>query len=271
MAGANHFPGRPGRDPGRGKGVGVPDRPETAQIAEVPDWLLAQVAFFLDHTSPGSTPHVPEVVLRLGTEAVPLWHAIERKLPRRTKVPPYWGFAWPGGQAVARYVLDHPQLVAGKQVLDLASGSGIIAIAAAKAGAAHVRACDIDPLAVIAISMNADANGVAVAASGADIIRAEGDFNPSDIDLVLAGDIFYDHDLVAPATAFLQRCRRAGARVLLGDPGRPGLPKHLLTKRSEYPVPVSADNQYTGAGARAGANNVLATVWEFEARAVATL
>jgi predicted nicotinamide N-methyase len=244
----------------------VPDQIESAPpSAELPDWLVAQVEFFLEHTSPGSTPHVPEVVLRLGTEAVPLWHAIERKLPRRTKVPPYWGFAWPGGQAVARYVLDHPHLVAGKTVLDLASGSGIIAIAAAKAGATRVMAHDIDPLAVIAIAMNADANGVAVEASGVDIIRQDSDFDESAVDVVLAGDIFYDHDLGIRATAFLQRCRMAGCVVLLGDPGRAGLPKHLLTKRREYLVPVAVDNQYTAAATHDDRHNVLATVWELEA------
>jgi predicted nicotinamide N-methyase len=244
----------------------VPDQLELApQPAELPDWLVAQVEFFLQHTSPSSTPHVPEVVLRLGDEAVPLWHAIERKLPRRQKVPPYWGFAWPGGQAVARYVLDHPHLVAGKRVLDLASGSGIIAIAAAKSGAARVMAHDVDPLAVIAIAMNADANGVAVEASGIDIVREDSDFDMSAIDVVLAGDIFYDHDLAACATAFLQRCRLAGCVVLLGDPGRAALPKQLLAKRREYLVPVSADNQYTAAATRDDDHSVLATVWELEA------
>jgi predicted nicotinamide N-methyase len=244
----------------------VSDEPEPApQSAELPDWLVAQVEFFLAHTSPGSTPHVPEVVLRLGVEAVPLWDAIERKLPPRTRTPPYWGFAWPGGQAVARYVLDHPRLVAGKRVLDLASGSGIIAIAAAKAGAAHVAAHDVDPLAVIATAMNADANGVVVAASAVDIVRDDSDFDVSAVDVVLAGDVFYDHSLAILATAFLRRCRVAGCLVLLGDPGRAGLPTHLLTKRREYLVPVAAENQYTAAGTQDARHNVLATVWELEA------
>jgi predicted nicotinamide N-methyase len=247
-------------------GAAVSDQLEPApQPAELPDWLVEQVKFFLQHTSPGATPHVPEVVLRLGTEAVPLWHAIERKLRRRTKAPPYWGFAWPGGQAVARYVLDRPHLVAGKRVLDLASGSGIVAIAAAKAGAVRVMAHDVDPLAVIAIAMNADANAVAVEASGVDIVREDSGFDLSAIDVVLAGDIFYEHDLAVRATAFLQRCRIAGCAVFLGDPGRAALPKHLLTKRHEYPVPVTAENQYTAAATGNDRDSVLATVWELEA------
>jgi len=244
----------------------VPDEPQPAQqSAELPDWLVAQVKFFLEHTSLGSTPHVPEVVLRLGAEAVPLWDAIERKLPHRAKAPPYWGFAWPGGQAVARYVLDHPHVVVAKRVLDLASGSGIVAIAAAKAGAVRVIAHDIDPLAVIAIAMNADANGVVVEASAVDIVQESSDFDVAAIDVVLAGDVFYDPNLVLRATKFLQRCRIAGCTVLIGDPGRAALPKHLLTKRHEYLVAVSAESQYTAAAVRDDRHNVLATVWELEA------
>lgn len=236
------------------------DEPSTAHPGELPDWLAAQVRFFVEHTSLGATPHVPEVALRLGTEAVPLWDAIERKLQAPAKAPPYWAFAWPGGQAVARYVLDHRHIVVGKRVLDLASGCGIIAIAAAKAGAARVLAHDIDPLSVVAIAMNADANGVAVEASATDIVRQDSDFDLSTIDVVLAGDVFYDAALVVRATAFLQRCRNAGSMVLLGDPGRAALPTQLLMKRQDYVVPVSAESQYTGA--TVGDSSVLATVWE---------
>jgi predicted nicotinamide N-methyase len=241
-----------------------------AAAAKLPSWLVAKVEFFLSHTSLVATPHVPEVLLRLGTEAVPLWDAVQRKLgAANAKAPPYWGFAWPGGQAVARYVLDHPHLVAGKRVLDLAAGSGVAAIAAAKAGAARVTAHDIDPLAVVAIAMNADANGVAVEASAVDLVRQDGAFDSSAFDVILAGDVFYDHDLAGRATAFLQGCRAAGCVVLLGDPGRPLLPRHLLASRAEYLVPVAFENQYTAAATGDDRHCVRATVWELETGAAA--
>ncbi len=244
--------------------------PSSALTADVPDWLLAKVEFFLAHTSRGATPHVPEVLLGLGTEAVPLWDEINRELgPALGRAPPYWGFAWPGGQAVARYVLDHPEIVAGKCVLDIASGSGIVAIAAAKAGAARVIAQDIDPLAVVAITMNADANGVAIDASAVDIICDDSPFDAASVDVVLAGDVFYDADLAVRATAFLRRCRSAGSVVLVGDPGRAALPRHLLNSRVEYVVPVAPENQYTAAKTRAGSAGVLAMVWELEAASAA--
>jgi predicted nicotinamide N-methyase len=242
----------------------LPDGELPTHPADLPAWLVARVDFFLANTSLGSTPQLPEIVLRLGAEAVPLWHAIEREFGAADgKSPPYWGFAWPGGQAVARYVLDHPSIVAGRRVLDLASGSGVVAIAAAKAGALHVVANDIDQLAVVAIAMNADANGVAIAANAHDLVR-DGAFDCSAFDVVLAGDIFYDHDLAIHATAFLQRCRAAGSIVLVGDPGRAALPRQILTKRSEYPVPVAPENQYTAAETRDDRHSVLATVWELE-------
>jgi predicted nicotinamide N-methyase len=247
--------------------VPVSDEPQPAcTVAELPAWLAAQVEFFLAHTARCPTPLVPEIVLHLGTEAVPLWDAIEREFGGVVgKAPPYWGFAWPGGQAVARHVLDHPHLVAGRRVLDLASGCGIIAIAAAKAAAVRVVAHDIDPFAVIAIAMNADANRVAVEASAVDLLRDDCEFDFSGIDMVLAGDVFYDRDLAVRATAFLQRCRAAGCVVLLGDPGRADLPKHLLVKRGEYLVAVAPENQYTAAATRDASHNVSTMVWEFEA------
>jgi predicted nicotinamide N-methyase len=167
-------------------------------------------------------------------------------------------------------VLDHPQIVAGRRVLDFASGCGISVIAAARGEALRVVAHDIDPLAVIAITMNADANCVTVEASAQDLLRDDADFDPSGIDLVLAGDAFYDGDLAARATAFLQRCRRAGCTVLIGDPGRAALPRQLLVKRAEYVVPVGTDNQYTAATTGEARDRVLATVWELDAGKVAT-
>jgi predicted nicotinamide N-methyase len=234
--------------------------------ADLPDWIAGRLEFFLAHTTRCATPHVPEIVLYLGTEAVPLWDAIERQFgPAAATAPPYWAFAWPGGQAVARHVLDHPEIVAGRRVLDFASGCGISAIAAARGEALRVAAHDIDPFAVIAITMNADANGVAVEASAQDLLQDNADFDPSGIDVVLAGDAFYDGDLAVRATAFLKRCRRTGCTVLIGDPGRAALPRHLLVKRGEYVVPVGADNQYTAATTREACDRVLATVWELDA------
>jgi predicted nicotinamide N-methyase len=252
----------------------MPDAPQLdSRAAEMSEWIAARVEFFLAHTVCCATPAVPEITLRLGREAVPLWDAIERSFGQTAAAaPPYWGFAWPGGQAVARHVLDHPQLVAGRRVLDFASGCGISAIAAARAAALRVVAHDIDPFAVIAISMNADANRVAVEASAVDLLRDDACFDCSGIDLVLVGDAFYDGGFAARATAFLLRCRRAGCTVLIGDPGRAALPRELLVKRAEYVVPVAAENQYTAAATREAHDNVLATVWELDAaKAAATL
>jgi predicted nicotinamide N-methyase len=239
---------------------------ETQEVSglalDLPPWLVEQVEFFFAHTLSVATPSVPEIVLRLGDEAVPLWNAIERKLGLSGRVPPYWAFAWPGGQAVARYVLDHPHVVAGRRVLDFGSGSGIVAIAAAKAGAAHVLASDIDSLAGIAIAMNADANGVTIEATVIDVLREESKFDLSCVDVILAGDMFYDHVLSVRATVFLQRCRAAGCDVLLGDPGRADLPTHLLSKIGEYLIPVSNTNQYTAAVTERDGDKVCAYVWE---------
>src|SRR5258707_6579396 len=145
---------------------------------------------------------------------------------------PFWGYTWAACLALARHVLDHPQLVAGCRVLDLASGSGLIAIAAAQSGAAHVIANDVDPLAVIAISLNADANAVAVEASAADLLPPDSGFDPAAVDVVLVGEVFYDHDLAGPALAFLERCRAARCLVLIGDPRRAHLPIERLTNIS---------------------------------------
>jgi predicted nicotinamide N-methyase len=234
-----------------------------APAGELPDWIAARVDFFLARTVHCSTPLVPEIALHLGSEAVSLWDAIARAFGHPAGIaPPYWAFAWPGGQALARYILDHPQLVAGRRVLDLASGCGIVGIAAARTSAQRVLAHDIDPFAVIAIAMNAEANRAAVEASAVDLLCADSKFDCGAINLVLAGDAFYDHELAIRATAFLRRCRDAGVAVLLGDPGRAALPKNLLRQRGEYLVPVAAQSQYTAAGE--AVDRVLTAVWEFQ-------
>lgn len=145
---------------------------------------------------------------------------------------PYWARPWGGGLALARHVLDHPELVAGRRVLDLGAGSGLVAIAAALAGAGEVRAVDVDPYAVTAARLNAAANGVSIEAAQADLL----DLDPPDVDLMLVGDLFYDPGLATRVEAFLRRCRAAGIAVLIGDPFRAPLPAERLAVVAEYPV-----------------------------------
>jgi predicted nicotinamide N-methyase len=236
------------------------DEPSGISIIEIAEFVLA-------NTQVNTTAHVPEIRLHLGVEALPLWQAIEHILGRTVTSPPYWAFAWAGGQSLARYLLDHPQLVAGRRVLDLASGSGIAAIAAAKAGAARVIANDIDAFAVAAIVINADANGVTVEPTGADLLADESAFAPESVDVVIAADICYERDTGARAMTFLRRCRAAGALVIIGDPGREHLPQQTLVKRAEYMVPVTRDVQYTAAIGDGGRDHDLrfAGVWELAA------
>ena len=165
---------------------------------------------------------------------------------------PYWARPWGGGLALARHVLDHPETVAGKRVLDLGAGSGLVAIAAALAGAGEVRAADVDPYAVAATRLNAAANGVAVEAIHDDLTAGD----PPDVELLLVGDLFYDPDLAARVTAFLERCVAAGIAVLIGDPFRAHLPIERLRVVAEYPV---ADYGDPDGAARAAA------VFAFEA------
>ena len=163
---------------------------------------------------------VPEVLLHQADEPIGLWELTEGEFSS-DRPPPFWAFAWAGGQALARYVTDHPELVAGRRVLDLASGSGLVAIAAARAGAASVRAVEVDELAVAAVALNAEANGVRVDAEFGDIL----DGDAGDAEVVLAGDVFYSEAMARRVLRFLLRAARAGAPVLVGDPGRAFLPR----------------------------------------------
>ncbi|WP_432824334.1 class I SAM-dependent methyltransferase [Dactylosporangium sp. CA-092794] len=190
--------------------------------------------FVLANTRLSAVPLTPEVHLRLAEEAIELWERTESDHGAQL-APPFWAFAWAGGQALARYVLDHPAVLAGRGVLDLAAGSGLVAIAAMKAGAARVTAVEIDPLAVAAIGVNAEANGVAVTALLADVLEQE----PGE-DVVLAGDVFYSREMTRRMLGYLRRAAAAGATVLVGDPGRAYLPKEHLTLLAEYDVPVPA-------------------------------
>lgn len=184
-------------------------------------------------------PHVPEIRLHLADESVPLWHKTEEELGAIGLPPPYWAFAWAGGQALARYLLDHRELVAGARVLDLAAGSGLVGIAAALAGAAPVVASDIDALAEDAIALNGAANGVYVEVLVQDLLDRP--VPGSRYDVILVGDLFYERDTAARALAFLEAHAAHGSRVLIGDPGRTYLPRHRLEMCREYSVPVTRD------------------------------
>lgn len=178
-------------------------------------------------------PFVPEVRLHLADDAIVWWARMEAEAGK-VLPPPFWASAWAGGQAVARYVLDHPETVAGRRVLDLASGSGLVAIAAGLAGAAEVTANDIDPYALAAITLNARANGVAVTAAYGDLLDGEGD----ESQLILAGDVFYSRPLAERMLTFLERVVARGVDVLVGDPGRAYLPSDRLEKVTSYRVPT---------------------------------
>jgi predicted nicotinamide N-methyase len=183
------------------------------------------------------TPFVPEVVLHCADDAYSVWTATATTTSgaRDESAPmPFWSFPWAGGQALARYVLDNPNLVIGRRVLDLAAGSGLVAIAAAMAGASDVTANDIDPYASAAQELNAQANGVRITTVTADILDAE-----SDADVVLAGDVCYEREFADRLVAFLRRASSRGADVLLGDPGRAYLPRESLDEVASYDVPTS--------------------------------
>jgi predicted nicotinamide N-methyase len=181
-------------------------------------------------------PLVPEIRLHQAGEPIGLWQQTELATGRTGLDPPFWAFAWAGGQALARYLLDHPEVVSGRRVIDVASGSGLVAIAAAKAGAADVAAYDVDPLAVAAITINAGANDVAVLAACRDVLDEESLPSPG-TDLVLVADAFYERDLAGRVTRFLERGRARGAAVLVGDFGRAYLPRDRLTPVTSYDVP----------------------------------
>jgi predicted nicotinamide N-methyase len=195
-------------------------------------------AFILANTSLERPPHTPELQLRLASEITPIWKLTEEALAGIGLPPPFWAFAWAGGQALARYVLDHPQLVAGQGVVDFAAGSGIVAIAAAKAGAARVLAADIDPFCAAAVALNAQANGVAVEFTADDLLDAP---PPAWAGVILAGDICYEKPLAERVMAWLGAARAAGATVLIGDPGRSYFPRVGLTKLAEYQVPTTRE------------------------------
>jgi predicted nicotinamide N-methyase len=217
-------------------------------------------------------PFVPELSLQLGEDIVGLWERTEAWAGRSGLSPPFWAFAWAGGLGLARYLLDHPEAVRGRRVLDLATGCGVVAVAAAVAGAQQVTANDVDPLALAAARMNARANGVDIGVLGGDLLapggpgpQTAGEREPAEAasgaEVVLAGDVFYDRELADDALSFLQQAAERGARVLVGDPGRRYLPQALLLPLARYDVPVPRDLE--------SVDHVTVTVWWLPARAEA--
>ena len=180
-----------------------------------------------------AAPLVPELKLHLATEIVPLWRKTEEELSEMGVPPPYWAFAWAGGQALARYVLDNPALVAGKRVLDFGAGSGIVALAAARAGAAEILAADIDKFSIAAINANAKANGLTVATTAEDMIGGGEAF-----DVILVGDMCYERPLAERLMAWL---KASAAQILLGDPGRSYFPKEGLVRLAQYNVATTRE------------------------------
>ena len=201
--------------------------------------LTAAEAVVLATTRLAPVALVPEVLLHQAEHVVELWEHVEAVTGRTGSAPPFWAFPWAGGQVLARYLLDHPAEVAGRTVLDVASGSGLVAIAAARAGAAAVRAAEVDELAVAAVAVNAAANGVHVDAVLGDLLDGDG----QDAQVVLAGDVFYERAMAERVLPFLRRARARGAGVLVGDPGRAYLPSGGLQQVAVHEVPVAGDTE----------------------------
>lgn len=189
--------------------------------------------FVLSATELARVPFVDEISLYLAADIYEIWRGTELHAGRSELAPPFWAFAWPGGQALARYVLDHPALVSGRSVLDVGCGSGLVAIAAAKAGAAAVTASDTDPFARTAVQLNASANQVTVAVVP-DVLESS-----HEADVVLAGDVWYEQGLSSLVMSFLDRAAAAGSEVLAGDIGRRYFPEHRFHLAASYEVPAS--------------------------------
>jgi predicted nicotinamide N-methyase len=192
-------------------------------------------AFVRANTLASAAPLVPEITLHLATEITPIWQATEDRLRETGIAPPFWAFAWPGSQALARHVLDHPASVAGRRVLDFAAGSGLAAIACALAGAAHVEACDIDPLAIAVIRLNAADNGAAVIALDGDVIGSACHW-----DLILSGDVCYEAPMTARILPWLRQLA-VTAEVWIADPGRAYLPRDGMAPFARMTVPTTTE------------------------------
>ncbi len=202
-----------------------------------PTDVAAARRFIADNTQVLSPPLVPEIRLHLAEESLPIWQKTEEELGEMNVPPPFWAFAWAGGQALARHLLDSPELVRGKAVVDLGSGSGLTAIAAKRAGATAVLAADIDRLACAAIGLNAALNGVVVDVTGEDLLARP----PDATDVVLVGDLFYERDLAERVMRYVERAAGAGAAILIGDPTRSYFPTARFTQAAAYEVPVTRE------------------------------
>jgi predicted nicotinamide N-methyase len=199
--------------------------------------ITDRVAFIRANTEILRPPLVPEISLHLAHEALPLWQKTEEQLATEGLPPPFWAFAWAGGQALARHVLDHSQIVRKQTIIDLASGSGLVAVAAMKAGAASVLAADVDLFAAAAAELNAELNGVTLDVTTADLLLSE----PPERSVILVGDFFYQKSLADMAFDWLKAAMAKGSQVLIGDPGRSYLPVSSLVRLAEYGVPVTRE------------------------------
>jgi predicted nicotinamide N-methyase len=193
-------------------------------------------AFILAQTVIAAPPLTPEIRLHLATEITPIWEATEANLTQMNLAPPYWAFAWAGGQALTRFLLDHPDWVKGKRVLDFAAGSGLSAIGAAKAGASLVEAAEIDDYAIAAIALNARINDVAINLVREDLVGIAPRW-----DVVLAGDVCYERPMAERVIAWFRALASRGVAVLMGDPGRAYLPQSGLVELARYQVPTSLE------------------------------
>ena len=201
------------------------------------DDVKAVEAFIRANTKLLAPPLVPEIKLHLAEESLPIWQSTEEQLGEINVPPPYWAFAWAGGQALARYLLDHRGITRGRSVLDLGSGSGLTAVAAMLCGATSVLASDIDRLALIASDMNARANGIVIATSAEDLLIGA----PGAFDIILVGDLFYERSLAQSVLAFVGAATARGSVVLIGDPQRNYFPKGRFEMAAEYAVPVTRE------------------------------
>ncbi|CAH2600243.1 Methyltransferase [Rhodovastum atsumiense] len=192
-------------------------------------------AFVRAQTAPQAAPLVPEITLQLASEITPIWQATEAWLAETGTAPPFWAFAWPGAQALARFVLDHPGVVAGRRVLDFAAGCGLAAIACARMGAAHVEAAEIDPIAAASIRVNAQANAAAVTALTGDLVGT-----PCRWDLILCGDVCYEAPMTRHILPWL-RGMAGQAEIWVADPGRAYLPREGLDPFATFAVPTTTE------------------------------
>lgn len=198
--------------------------------------LAEAKAFIRANTRAASVPSLP-IRIYTADELTPIWEATEKDLAEANVAPPFWAFPWAGGQALSHYVLDNPDLVRGKLVLDLASGSGLVAVAAALAGAAQVVANDIDPMCEAAVALNAELNAVSIDYLGGNLL----DGDPPDYDVILAADVFYEQTPARLFRAMLERCHANGSLILAGDPGRTYFPRDAFKQVAEYDVTTTTE------------------------------